>query len=257
MRGFTTRFSRRVLVVAAVVGMTAGASLATAALTTSSATSTIVACQLNGIGTIRIVTDASKCSTKLETPISWNTTGPAGPAGNTGAIGATGPTGPIGPTGADGMPCLASNPACIGPAGPAGTAGSDGTNGHDGAPGATGSTGPQGPQGPQGSQGPQGPAGPGSTIRWVSVNDDATLRSQSLNLGASYSHSGNLYIFDFADDVSQCALSATASNEYTATAFHAFFAFAAHRVIVEIFKGYDLFGAPAFQTSGFSLILYC
>ena len=47
----------------------------------------INACQLNGVGTIRIVTDARKCIASYETPISWNTTGAAGPAGSPGPAG--------------------------------------------------------------------------------------------------------------------------------------------------------------------------
>lgn len=101
----------------------AGASFAAAAITRSSSSNTIIACQLNGIGTIRIVTDASKCSTKFETPISWNVAGPAGapglagPKGDKGAAGAAGPSGATGDTGA------------TGPTGPAGTTGATGPAG--------------------------------------------------------------------------------------------------------------------------------
>jgi hypothetical protein len=44
MSTFKSRFSRRVLVLAAALGIAAGASFATAAITSSSATNTIVAC---------------------------------------------------------------------------------------------------------------------------------------------------------------------------------------------------------------------
>ena len=51
--------------------------------------STIYACELKAIGTIRIVSSTATC-TKYETPISWDTGGAAGPAG---------PAGPQGPAG--------------------------------------------------------------------------------------------------------------------------------------------------------------
>jgi hypothetical protein len=86
------------------------------------------ACELKGVGTVRLI-DASlppgsllSHCTKWETPISWN---------EQGAKGDTGDTGPQG---------LKGNP------------GSDGTNGTDGA---------QGPQGQKGDTGAIGPAGSG------------------------------------------------------------------------------------------------
>jgi hypothetical protein len=55
-----------------------------------------------------VVSDPSKCDTKLEIPISWDSVGPKGP------VGPPGPVGPAGPQGTQG-------PAV--PAGPAGPAG--------------------------------------------------------------------------------------------------------------------------------------
>ena len=66
----------------------------------------------------------------METPISWNQTGPRGPVGLTGQTGPagavgpkgdTGPAGPVGPTGA------------TGPVGPTGSVGPVGPSGSDGA----------------------------------------------------------------------------------------------------------------------------
>ncbi|MGB8692137.1 MAG: hypothetical protein WCD08_01355 [Steroidobacteraceae bacterium] len=51
--------------------------------------STIYACMLRATGTIRLVSQSTTC-TRLESPLNWDTAGPAGPAG---------PTGPQGPAG--------------------------------------------------------------------------------------------------------------------------------------------------------------
>src|SRR5579864_3470148 len=111
MRGLTGRFSRRVLVAAGAIAVAAGASSATAAVSGSTAaTTTIVACEQNQNGSLRVVTDPSDCRANSETPISWNTTGPAGPPGpagpqgpkgDTGSTGPAGPQGPQGPSGSD------------------------------------------------------------------------------------------------------------------------------------------------------------
>lgn len=92
------------------------------------APNTVHACRANLGGATRIITsgDCLVVGGLLETPLHWNTTGPAGPQGPTGA---TGPIGPNGNTGANG------------PAGP------------------TGASGPAGPMGPVGATGPAGPAG--------------------------------------------------------------------------------------------------
>src|SRR6267378_7068751 len=77
-------------------------------------------CYNNVSGLLRVATSSVPCITAgnqllinnpllLETPVSWNQTGPQGPKGDTGAAGPTGPqgakggTGPSGPTGAQGI----------------------------------------------------------------------------------------------------------------------------------------------------------
>jgi hypothetical protein len=154
---FGLRGRRLAVLSTAMFALGGGVAVSTAAiLTTGTATSVIQACMLKGVGTIRIVSDASKCNDKFETPISWNVVGPQGlpgkdglngapgPKGNTGAAGtngtngtnglpgATGAPGKDGANGADGQPCLPSNPLCVGPKGD---------------PGAQGPPGPQGPAG--------------------------------------------------------------------------------------------------------------
>ncbi len=106
--------------------------------TTSPTTTTIQACALKGVGTLRMVTSASQCLSALETPVSWNVTGPAGATGAMGAAGATGapgPAGATGPAGADGAPGAVG---AIGPQGPAGADGAPGAPGLQGPPGAAG-----------------------------------------------------------------------------------------------------------------------
>ncbi len=138
-RGIPTRVTRLAVVTVAVLVGAASAAYAMQSLTTT-ASATIQACQLKSIGTIRIVTDTSKC-TNLETPLVWNVQGPTGPKGDTGAMGSTGAAGAIGPQGDPG------------PKGDTGAAGADGKNGTDGGPG------PQGPAGPTGATGPKGDTG--------------------------------------------------------------------------------------------------
>lgn len=152
---------RRVAVLAIVVfGLATGIAYATnAVVSTGQGTSVIQACQLKEVGTIRIVSDASKCSSKYETPISWNIAGPAGPAGPAGTQGPKGNTGNPGPQGA------------TGPAGAAGAPGGQGIQGPPGTAGAAGSAGPQGPEGPEGPQGPQGDPGAAGSIGSLNALD--------------------------------------------------------------------------------------
>lgn len=103
---------------------TAGATLVASSTSTPSTPSTIQACALNHVGTLRMVSSASQCLA-IETPVTWNVAGP------TGAAGGPGPIGPVGNTG------------------PAGTTGSQGVSG---------AAGPAGPQGPQGLAGPAAPS---------------------------------------------------------------------------------------------------
>lgn len=157
MKVFTGRFGRRVLVLAAALGVAAGASFATAAITSSTPTKTIVACEQNSSGMIKIVSDARECNLKNETAISWNVVGPAGPQGPKGDTGGIGPAGPQGPAGqastVPGPQGLKGDTGAAGAQGPTGTNGTDGTNGAPGAKGDTGAQGPVGPQGPEGSGG--------------------------------------------------------------------------------------------------------
>ena len=123
-------------------GLATGIAYATNAVVSNTpATSVIQACKLNALGTIRIVSDPSKCSTKHETPISWNVAGPAGLQGPKGNTGDAGPQGATGPAGAAGAP------------------GGQGLQGVPGQPGAAGATGPQGPAGQQGNPGAAGSIG--------------------------------------------------------------------------------------------------
>jgi hypothetical protein len=78
--------------------------------TNDASAATIYACKLNALGTIRIVSANTNCSS-YETKISWNTDGPQGPTGPQGAQGPQGPIGPQGPQGPQG------------PAGPQGASG--------------------------------------------------------------------------------------------------------------------------------------
>src|SRR5215475_12385763 len=73
---------------------------------------TIYACKLNSLGTLRIVSASTVC-TPLETKISWNSDGPTGPQGPQGLPGSPGAPGAPGQTGPQGPP---------GPQGPAGPA---------------------------------------------------------------------------------------------------------------------------------------
>jgi hypothetical protein len=116
----------------------------------ATSTAVINACQLKNLGTIRVVTDPSKCNANLETAISWNV---VGPRGDTGPAGATGATGPAGPQGAKG------DVGATGPAGPKGDTGATGAKGDTGATGAPGADGLVGAAGPKGDTGPKGDPG--------------------------------------------------------------------------------------------------
>ncbi|HJX48878.1 MAG TPA: type VI secretion system tube protein TssD [Gaiellaceae bacterium] len=81
------------------------AGFATYAWAASSAGQTINAC-VNNDGNLRLVPAVSNCR-RAETPLSWNTVGPAGPQG---LPGVQGPTGAAGPAGRDGRDATSSNP---------------------------------------------------------------------------------------------------------------------------------------------------
>jgi hypothetical protein len=100
------RRSRQIAIgVGAAMALSAGLAYAAA----SGGSTVITACELNNIGTIRLIQPGrsglqGRCS-NLETQISWNQQGPAGtagPKGDTGPAGPKGDTGAAGPQGATG-----------------------------------------------------------------------------------------------------------------------------------------------------------
>jgi hypothetical protein len=121
---------------------------------TMASAETLYACKLNGIGTVRMVSATTNCSSQYETKISWNSTGAQGPPGQQGPAGLTGPQGLQGLTGAQGVQGL------MGPPGLPGTQGTKGDTGPAGAKGADGAIGPAGQNGAIGAQGPKGDTGP-------------------------------------------------------------------------------------------------
>src|SRR5258708_6060517 len=100
--GRATRGLRLLAVATAMFVGAAGVALASTMLDPVSAPTVIQACQLKGIGTIRIVKATSDCNTRVETPLSWNSQGPAGPPGPKGDIGTAGPAGAAGIAGLQG-----------------------------------------------------------------------------------------------------------------------------------------------------------
>jgi len=147
---------RSLLVSAGVIAAAAGASWATVALTSTTSTNTIYACQrtdgADDSAFVRIVSDPSKCKTN-ERVISWNV---QGPKGDPGPAGVPGPAGLPGASGPQGVP---GNPGAPGPAGPPGPPGLQGLMGLPGANGVDGAPGPKGDPGAQGLPGVQGPKG--------------------------------------------------------------------------------------------------
>ena len=98
----------------------AGVALAATALNASPSPAVIQACQLKGIGTIRVVNTASDCNTKLEIPLAWNTQGQGGAPGPKGDKGDTGVPGQAGAPGVVTLATVAGSP-CEDHAGQAGT----------------------------------------------------------------------------------------------------------------------------------------
>ncbi len=89
---------RRIAIGAALVAVLAAAATTYAlAASGASTTQTINAC-VNGEGNIRLVSAAANCR-RGESPISWNTVGPAGATGPQGIAGRDGQPGPAGPAG--------------------------------------------------------------------------------------------------------------------------------------------------------------
>lgn len=115
-----------VLAAALLGGLVAQSAAALAGSLAPAATGQITAAYNRKTGSLRMLTSRTPKLQPMETPITWNMTGPVGPAGAAGSPGATGPAG------------LPGTPGSLG---------------------ATGAIGPMGPAGPPGSQGATGPAG--------------------------------------------------------------------------------------------------
>jgi type VI protein secretion system component Hcp len=128
--------SRRMFVSATAVLIAVGALSGGASAGAATTPTVINACYSKLLGVLRVVTPPLSNCLFTESPLSWNTVGPAGPAG---------PQGSLGP---------------VGPKGPQGATGPQGNTGPQGQQGTTGATGAQGPQGQTGAQGPQGDRGP-------------------------------------------------------------------------------------------------
>jgi hypothetical protein len=184
----------KVKVAAAVIAaatLSGGAAVWATTSAPPSTPTTIWACKINVTGLVRVVDGPGQCSSRYETPLSWNVVGPKGATGATGpagAKGATGPAGPIGPQGpkgdkgATGATGPAGATGAAGPAGAKGDTGATGATGPGGAKGDTGATGAQGPAGATGAtgaQGPPGPAGTGGSATYAWWNSNATLLDSS------------------------------------------------------------------------------
>ena len=153
----------KVKVAAAVIAaatLSGGAAVWATTSAPPSTPTTIWACKINVTGLVRVVDGPGQCSSRYETPLSWNVVGPKGATGATGPAGAKGATGPAGP---------------IGPQGPKGDKGATGATGPAGAKGDTGPAGAKGDTGPAGAQGPPGPAGTGGGAAYAWWNSNATL----------------------------------------------------------------------------------
>jgi hypothetical protein len=83
---------------AATVAVSYGSALLWASTTAST---TIQACENNGTGLLRIVSNQTQCLKQSETPLSWYQNGQPGPAGQRGLAG---PVGPAGASGENGRP---------------------------------------------------------------------------------------------------------------------------------------------------------
>lgn len=119
-------------------------------------------------GVVRVVDKAKSesCNSKLETPLSWNQTGPAGPKGEKGDVGPTGMPGEQGEKGDAGPPGAKGEKGDIGPAGADGAKGEKGDTGPAGADGAKGENGDKGDKGDTGAAGLPGTAGQAANTRF-------------------------------------------------------------------------------------------
>src|SRR5712691_5259984 len=100
------RTNRRSVLVAAVMGAAAMASLGGVAYATIPDGSGVIhGCFVKNGGGLRVIdTDAGQKCKSTEAPIFWNQQGPKGDTGPTGSAGPKGDTGPQGPAGAKGDP---------------------------------------------------------------------------------------------------------------------------------------------------------
>ena len=210
---------RRLAVPAIAVVLAAGVGVAYAAIPGSSGM--ISGCYEKKTGILRVIdAEAGKKCLSIETPISWNQTGPkgeqglagpAGPAGAPGPKGETGAEGPQGPAGPRGETGPAGVPGETGAAGAAGQPGERGPAGPEGPRGATGAQGPAGPQGLQGAQGPAGPAGPGAAVLWAEVHTDGTMMRGNGVAGVEKTSTGR-YLVTFSRTIDACAVQATLTS---------------------------------------------
>jgi type VI protein secretion system component Hcp len=102
---------KRTIVIAAALLAVIAAGAGTYAYAAANDTTTISGCVASD-GKLRVLSGADACKSN-ETPLSWNSVGPAGgqgPAGAAGAQGAAGPAGAQGAAGRDGRDGTSSNP---------------------------------------------------------------------------------------------------------------------------------------------------
>jgi len=148
--------TKTIMILAIVAAFVVGT--ITTATVVSAQDDTIIACVNNNSQgkDLRIVDSADDCR-KNETPLQWNTEGPAGADG---APGANGEDGAPGANGEDGAP------GANGADGEDGAPGANGADGEDGAPGANGADGEDGAPGANGADGEDGAPGADGTTDW-------------------------------------------------------------------------------------------
>ena len=103
---------KRTIAIAAALLAVIAAGAGTYAYAASLDSTTINGC-VDKSGNLRVLAAKDGCK-QNETPLSWNSTGPAGADGPAGAAGAAGPAGPAGRDGRDGQPgAAAANPDAV------------------------------------------------------------------------------------------------------------------------------------------------
>ncbi len=155
----STRRGRIAVGAAAALAISGGVAYATG----SGGSGVITACELNNVGTIRLIEPGrpglkGHCS-NIETQVTWNQKGQPGVKGDKGDPGAPGAKGDPGAPGANGDPGAPGAKGDPGAPGAKGDPGAPGAKGDTGDPGAKGDTGATGAIGPKGDKGDQGPAG--------------------------------------------------------------------------------------------------